>query len=368
MTPRIVFLYLFGLHFRMSLALACFTAGLVWLGQFADAARFKGGDAWAAGLLKLTLLRTPSLLLDGLPFVILVATVLMVYGLIRRFEFQVLLMSGMSAFQVLLPIMTSGFLFGLLHLAVMDPLAAWSLDQSRLAPKRDGISVARPNDGAGSRAVIHGTWGDVAVFSRTVVSEDARIEGLSVFLMARDHKLVAWIDAETADLTQRPWRLHGVQLIPTSRISEALPAEFASLLRQDGADWLLDLPTEIITQRLRPRLQTPLLELGAAIRIATDAGLSSAGYQQQLSRLVALPALLAAISCLATAIALRPEKRRDWRGMTAQVFLAGFGLYTCLTVLDAMGLRQVMPPTWAAGLPVLLCLVIGFGMLRARRL
>lgn len=368
MTPRIVFLYLFSLHLRMSLAITCFTAGLVWLGQFADAARFKGGDASFAELWKLTLLRTPSLLLDGLPFVILVATTLMVYRLLRRFEFQVLLTSGMSAFQVLLPIMTSGFLFGLLHIAVMDPLAAWSLDQSRLGTKRDGISVAHPNDNESSRAVIHGPWGDVVVFGSTVGSEDARFKGLSVFLMAPDHKLVARIDVETADLTGRPWRLHGAQLITTSRISEALPAEFASLLRQDGSDWLLDLPTEIITQRLRPRLQTPMLELGAAIRIATNAGLSSAGYQQQLSRLVALPALLAAIACLATAIVLRPAKRRDWRGMTAQVFLAGFGLYTCLTVLDAMGVRQVMPPTWAAGLPVLLCLMIGFGMLRARRL
>ena len=56
MTPRIVFLYLFGLHLRMSLAITCFTAGLVWLGQFADAARFKGGDASFAELWKLTLL------------------------------------------------------------------------------------------------------------------------------------------------------------------------------------------------------------------------------------------------------------------------------------------------------------------------
>ncbi len=368
MTPRIVFFYLFGLHLRMSLAIACFAAGLVWLGQFADAARFKGGDAWVAGLLKLTLLRTPSLLLDGLPFIILVATALMVNGLLRRFELQVMLMSGLSAFQVLLPIMTSGFLFGLLHLTVVDPLAAWSLDQSRLAQERDGVSVVRPNDGAGSRAVIRGTWGDVAVFGRTIAPEDARIEGLSVFLMARDHKLVARIYVETADLTQRPWRLNGVQIIPTSRRSAALPAEFANLLRQDGADWLLDLPTEIMTHRLRPRLQTPLRELGAAIRIARDAGLSSAGYQQQLSRFVALPALLAAIACLATAIVLRPAPRRHWGGMTAQVFLAGFGLYTGLTVLDAMGARQVLTPAWAAGLPILLCLTIGFGLLMARRL
>src|SRR5690606_8682541 len=101
-------------------------AGLVFIVTFTEvASRASGYENYSAGwALAVATLQLPILMQQAVPFIGLVAAMVTLISLNRRYELVIARAAGISAWQFLTPIAIGSFLFGLLALLILNPIAA----------------------------------------------------------------------------------------------------------------------------------------------------------------------------------------------------------------------------------------------------
>lgn len=353
--------YLFTRHAVRVLMVMALVLFVIWLGQFADLVRRMTGTGLAAlgQPLLLSLMRSPVLILDVLPHVVLVGSALTVFGLARRFEVQVIILTGQSLLQVLAPMALSGFMLGAGYLLAVDPAAAWLTGWA--GPPGSSLAATGTQIAHEASLPLPG-GGTVLIFARDVTPQDARAEGLSVFVLDARHLLAARIEAASADMATRPWRLTGAEVQRLAAAAGGSGQEALAAVLTDppgaapgfrpGPGPGLDLPTQTLLAEVRQAARLPLWALPDAIASARALGRPATDFQRALQRRLALPALLAAITILAGVLVMGRTGKEPWLRVVALLLVAAFLLYTVLTVADALGSRQRISALAAAWGPV----------------
>src|SRR5690606_22984377 len=102
-------------------------AALIMLIDFVEISRGVGSDVDLSGvrILGLMLLKSPQVIIQLLPFVFLFGTLAAFIGLNRRSELIAMRAAGLSAWRFVLPAAGAAFLFGMITVTALGPLAAW---------------------------------------------------------------------------------------------------------------------------------------------------------------------------------------------------------------------------------------------------
>jgi lipopolysaccharide export system permease protein len=312
----------------------------------------------------LTLMKTPGLLVETLPFAMLIGSILCYSQLSRRSEIPAVRASGVSAWRFLGPVMVLSVSMGVLMVTVLDPLAT-RLNEEFVTSREDIMGGARPSSAgvwlsqgdlqagadedeatgamANAQAIIHG---------RTVIGRGEAIENATFWyfrpgpLGPQDRVFTHRVDAQRAELKPGFWQLTGV-------IENRVGGEITR-----SAD--LALPTNLSSDTLLSRFASsdtiPFWELPAFIDAGRAAGMDVGEYVLKYHTLLATPVLMLAMALIGAAVCLRLSRSGGLSQLIGAGALAGFVLYFVNRLASGMAASGATPPEAAAWCPPLFAL------------
>ncbi len=304
---------------------------------------------WQA--LGLTALKTPMLIEQTLPFVVLAGTMIGMIQLNRRSELIALRASGVSAWRFLAPTAAAAALTGVLATTLLNPIGA------RLYERYEAIKATMEGQADGPNAVTrNGVWlrqgdavGQTVIHADSIAANSTTLKRATFFFFEIDPKdgalrFVNRINAAEAVL--RPSSMWELRDMVESR--PGAPAK---------SEAVVSIPTTLEANALFDTFVTPgalsFWRLPGFISAARAAGLAPVRYELKHQSLLALPALLAAMASLGAVFSLRLQRLGGVAGYVAVGIGAGFLLFFSGQLAAAFAITEVVPAVVAAWSPPL---------------
>jgi lipopolysaccharide export system permease protein len=290
---------------------------------------------------RLTLLKTPMLVEQTLPFVVLAGAMMAIIGLNRSSELVSMRAAGVSAWRFLTPAVFAGILLGIFTVTALNPLGAHlfrefeAQRESELSGRADGASPA-------------GVWirqgdpdGQIVIHAESVDPSGSRLQGATFMFFDTQQdalRFVRRIRAETADLRPGFWQLTNlVEATPGGR-----PTRHAHLA----------IPTSLDATEMIDRFVTPaslsFWALPPFIREARQAGFAPTRYELKWQSLLAYPLLLAAMAGLGAAFSLQLQRLGNLARWGAAGVGVGLFLFFYSQLAGAFAMTQTVPAAVAA--------------------
>ncbi len=291
--------------------------------------------------LRLTLLKTPMLVEQTLPFVVLAGVMMAVIGLNRSSELVAMRAAGVSAWRFLTPSAFAGVALGVMTITLLNPLGSY-LFRMFEAERENALTTS---DAGGSEAGVWIRQGDddeqIVIHADSVDPNGARLQGATFMFFEEQQDTLRFtrrLHAETAELRPGFWQLTNlVEATPGGR-----PVRHTHLA----------IPTTLDETEMIDRFVTPaslsFWELPPFIPEAREAGFAPTRYELKWQSLLAYPLLLAAMAGLGAAFSLQLQRL----GNLAQWGAAGVGiglfLFFYSQLAGAFAMTQAVPAAVAA--------------------
>ncbi len=345
----------FGQRF-LKTVLACFGGVffLIFTIDLVETLRRSGETPGANGLLMawLSLLHTPIVAEQALPFAVLLGSMIAFLNLSRRLELVVARAAGVSVWQFLAPALFVAALIGTVEVTAYNPLST--------AMKRQAEAIEAKMFGAGAAAGGGGIWlRQKSVDGQSIVHSDGRgaIDDtylrMQAFNFDADGAFIQRVDAERAILRDGYWEFHNVTVV-----SPGFDTQTANI-------YLLATtltPLEVSQAFVAPETVS-FWRLNGLAEQVERAGLDATAYRLRYQQLIALPALLVAMVLVASCFSLRLFRMGGVQKMVSGGVAAGFVLYVSTKIVGDLGGVGVVSPAVAGWAPAIVgCL---FGVLRA---
>ena len=339
-------------------AAAALLSAVVVLINFVDLSRMLAGRTETGFLteLGLTLLKSPAVILQLLPFVFLFGVLGAFMNLNRRSELIAIRAAGVSAWRFILPAAAAALLIGLASLVVLNPLAA-----TMNSAFEDIRASLNPDTPASARRI----WlrqGDehsqvvIGAASRTGVGGvSLKDASLFVYTLGPDGApaFSRRIEAAQARLMHGYWRLTDVR--------EAGPGGKA--MRYPT----LTIPTNLDDRTALERYASPqsisFWTLPSTVARIEEAGFSAVNYRLRLQQLVAAPVLFMAMAVLAAAFSLKLTRLGGLAVLAAAGVGCGFAVFFFNQLCDSLAKAEVVPPFAAAWTPPIVALLSALTLL-----
>jgi lipopolysaccharide export system permease protein len=339
-------------------ATAALLSAVVLLIDFVDLSRMLAGrtDAGFLTELWLTVLKSPAVILQLLPFVFLFGVLGAFINLNRRSELVAIRAAGVSAWRFILPAAVASFVLGVASLVALNPLAA-----AMNSAFEDAHAALNPEDSAMARRIWLRQLDDqgqviVGAASRTGVG-GVSLKNASFFVYVPEQggamRFARRIEAGQARLMKGYWLLTDVR--------EATPGARARPVRT------MTIPSNLDDRTALERYASPqsisFWTLPRAIARIEEAGFSAVNYRLRLQQLIAAPVLFTAMAILAAAFSLKLTRLGGLAGLAGVGVACGFGVFFFDQLCASLAKADVVPPFAAAWTPPLLAFLSAFTLL-----
>jgi len=313
----------------------------------------------AIGAFFISVLRIPFIMQQLFPFVALFAGMATLMTLNRRLELVIARASGLSVWQFLLPCLGGAALFGFVAILLVNPLAAWSVAKSEnIVANWQGV-VDRDT----KRETHNVPWltqrtdeGTTTIGAKMIMDRGRVLLDANFVRFNHDDTVADWLVAPRATLEEGYWLLQNV----TRTRAGVAPAQIQELRIATN------LRPEFVEERLADPASIPFYQLPQKIKIARSFGLSANKFAMQWHSLLALPALLVAMTLIAATVSLKFVRFGVSGGTILSGIFAGFMLYVVMTLVQAFGIAGYVPPFIAAWTPVVVAMFLGMAFLLHR--
>ncbi|SOC39758.1 lipopolysaccharide export system permease protein [Rhizobium subbaraonis] len=323
---------------------------LVFIIDFSETSSRMGGLPKYTALsgLLMTVLRIPMILMQTIPFVALFAGMAALISLNRRYELVVTRAAGVSVWQFLRPFAIGAFLFGVLAVTVLNPIAAWGTRQSQVLEAEWGSN--RKSSSTGIPWIRQRHDGDDAIIGAKAVEDGGtRLLNVSIIHFDKDGHISFRQDAESAILKDGYWELNKVLETRSGELPKRSPsAQLETNLRQEFVQESLEKPDSI-----------SFFALPRKIEAAKSFGFATEPLETQFHSMLSLPLLLVAMTLIAASVSLKFSRFNQSRAVILGGILAGFMLYVVTVLVKAFGSSGIVPPFVAAWLPVVVAMSLG---------
>ncbi|GGG24248.1 LPS export ABC transporter permease LptG [Caldovatus sediminis] len=319
-------------------------------------------------------LRLPFVMLQILPFAVLLGGIAAFWRLTRSSELIVARAAGVSAWGFLAGPVAVALLLGAIGTVGLSPLSsvlfarAERLDHAYLR-SAGGLTLLtggrlwlrqadRELDPRGV-AILSGrpllaASGQAPAARAEAGSEPAfRLAEVSVWRLSADDRPLARIEAPSARLEPGRWVLDEAVAFGADR-APAPPRP-------------LDLPTELTPSRIEDSFASPdtlsFWSLPAFIAVLEGAGFSAVRHRLHFHGLLALPLLCAVMALVAAGFSMRPARRGGVARMVAGGVAAGFALFVLDRITGELGEAGTLPVVFAAWAPAAAGLLLALGLL-----
>jgi lipopolysaccharide export system permease protein len=332
--------YFFTRYLTMSLWFLVGLAALIFIIIFTELSDRLGSiPGSSVGLtLAVAALQTPIVVQQSVPFVALISAMATLVALNRKYELVVTRAAGISAWQFLFPMCVAAFVLGLGSILILNPIAASGLErgQSMEAFARSGGNGGTQD--AGSPWIKQRTAeGETIIGADAVLNQGLELIGATFLRIHPDGELGERIDAQSAVLRDGFWELRDASRISAGSLPEPIPS--------------IQIETNPET--------ISIYQLPRKIAAARSFGLSANAFAMHFHSLVALPALLVAMTLIAATVSMRFARMGQSPTIILGGVLAGFLLYVISVLVQAFGSAGFVPPVAAAWFPVLVAFFVG---------
>lgn len=323
-------------------------------------------DAGFALVAQIAGLRIPFVMLQILPFAILLGGILAFWRLTRSSELVVARAAGVSAWGFLSAPVLVALMAGGVGILAISPLS------SAMLAKAERLDYAYLRATAGLTALAGGRlWlrqadrdlepmGVAILSGRPVVPErnaapaGFTLSDVSVWRLSADDRPLARIEAPRARLLPGRWVLEDAVSFAADR-GEATPPRSITL------------PTELTPGRIETSFASPdtlsLWALPGFIEVLEEAGFSAVRHRLHFQTLLALPVLAAAMALLAAGFSMRSSRRGGVARMVGAGVAAGFALFVLDKITGEFGEAGTLPVMLAAWAPTVAGLLLALSLL-----
>ena len=187
---------------------------LIFTIDLVETLRKSGETAEATGLTMtwLSLLHTPLVAEQALPFVVLFGAMAAFLNLSRKLELVVARAAGVSVWQLLAPPLAVVLVIGVISVTLYNPLSAFMKRQADELESRL-FGHAGETDAAGLWVRQKSVDGQAIIRAETVANSGATLNHVTVFEFDDQGRFVQRVDAARASLEQRYWRLNDAHVV-----------------------------------------------------------------------------------------------------------------------------------------------------------
>lgn len=323
---------------------------LVYTLDFVELMRRAGDarDASAPIMAWLSLLRTPSVTEEVLPFAVLFGSIAALLGLSRRLELVIARSVGVSAWGFLLPGVVAALLLGIASITLYNPLSA-TLRQKAATLEASifsqGTSLSRRNIWIRQRSVD----GHAILRAASAIDETATLLNVTVFLFDDDNTFTERVEASRATLYNGYWELADARVMS---IGEE-PQVYESYLIATT------LAPAQVRQSFTSASSISFWQLPDLIERTEQAGLDARPYRLQHNVLLARPLLLIAMVLIAASVSLRFFRFGGVAKLVLGGVVAGFVLYVATEIMQDLGGAGILSPVVAAWFPSVVGSLLG---------
>lgn len=305
-------------------------------------------------------LKLPNILIQTLPFLILISSVLCFLKLSKHQELVVIRASSISLLRCLLPVALIAFIIGVFITSLIHPLSVImkkhydniefkieSNQASNLSITESGLWLKEKN--SGNLNIIH------APKVRKNIDKSITLKRPIVF-QYKNNELNSRIEAESAKLIGNNWKLFNAKLL--NKKNELKEFEFH------------EIPTKIkqaeISKQFTSADNISIWQLPSYISNLKKTGFKTIQHRLFFYELIALPFLYFAMSFLSIFFAFRHHRNPKTGLMMALTVIVGFITYFFLNLIHTLGLSGNIPILIAAFAPPIIILLSSFSGLIER--
>lgn len=309
------------------------------------------GDRVELGVLgaaRLTLLKTPMLMEQTLPFVVLAGAMMAIVRLNRSSELIAMRAAGVSAWRFLAPPALLAFVLGVIVVTVLNPIGATAYQRFEIEKS------ALLSDGPANAATQqNGIWirqsspeGQIVIHAARWAQNGVKLQDVTLLFFATQDGALRFtrrIEAEEAELRPGFWQL--------TNLSEVAPGGRPDRLQHLGIPTNLD-PAELFDRFVAPATLS-FWRLPGFIHDAQSAGLAPVRFELKWQSLLAYPFMLAGMAGLGAVFSLRLQRLGNvarWCAFGASI---GLFLFFFSQLAAAFAVSQTVPALVAAWSPPL---------------
>ena len=344
-------------------AMVAALSGLVSLFDFIELLRRAATrpDAGFGLVLQIAALRLPYIMLQILPFAILLGGILAFWRLTRSSELIVARAAGISAWQFLSAPVACAALLGIAATAIVSPLSSAMLARAETLDNTYLRSGGGPLALAGGQLWLRQSDRELApngvaiLNARSVSLRHGRLIGtdVSVFRLSASDRELQRIEAADAELTPGAWVLHGARTMLPDHLPESVGT--------------MRLPTDLTVNRVQESFASPdtlsVWALPSFIALLERSGFSAVRHRLHFQSLLALPLLAATMALVSAGFSMRTTRRGGVAQMIGSGVAAGFLLFVVSKVTEEFGQSGALPVSLAAWAPALAGLMLAVSLL-----
>ncbi len=343
--------YLSSQFFRMILAVFATIFSLVYVIDFVELLRRTGNIAGVTtpAVAYLSLLRTPSVSEQVLPFCVLFGSMAVFLNLTRRLELLVARAAGVSVWQFLGPPILIAVVIGIASVGLLNPLSAamkQRADRIELTIfGKDGSSDAKTGLWVRQRSID----GETIMQAEKASDNNNVLQGVTAYVYDRQGQFQQRLIAARATLGPGVWQLDDVEVSEPGGEAE----KFKTYLLATN------LVLGQVSEGSMAAEAVPFWDLPSLRAETESAGLDGSAYRLQLQTLLARPLLLVAMTLIAAAFSLRFFRFGGIGKFVGGGVGAGFVLYVATKFVGDLGGSGLLSPSVAAWSPAIVANMLG---------
>ena len=288
-------------------------------------------------IVQLTLLKTPSLVEETIPFVVLFGVLGALNNLNKRSELVVLRATGLSAWNFLTPAICVTFALGIIWATVFNPLAARSLSLYQAKINAANTELIE-DDNIWLREVTAGKQTLIRAASydpKTRKVNDVTLMQ-SEINSAGDYIFRTRFDAQSADLLSAGyWQLYDVKENTDDILQGVIKHETISIPTQ--------IRLEDITSQAKSDYVAPFWSLKEEINRTERAGFTTTSLEMQWQKLLSLPLMLVAMTFIAAGVSMNLTREGGTLRLLVTGIAIGFLVYFTNSIFNAFGESSTLP-------------------------
>ncbi len=341
-----------GWRFLNSIAGVFFTIfGLIYLVDFVETLRRAADIPQAKSLTVafLSLLHTPAVAEQVLPFAVLFGAMAAFLNLTRKLELVIARAAGVSVWQFLTPPLGVAAAIGIVSVALFNPLSAYLHEQA-------DVMEASMFEKSGRSATDSSLWirqkgldGQAIIRAEASAESGMKLFDVTIYEFDASGHFIDRVDASSAKLLWGAWKVEKARInAPGEEQRESDVYYVATNLA----------PQQVVQSFVAPE-SVPFWSLRRFTADTEGAGLDATGYRLQFQSLLARPLLLAAMILIAASFSLKFSRFGGAGPMVLGGVGAGFVLYVASKMISDLGRAGVLSAPVAAWSPAVLASMMG---------